>query len=47
MNFADTSSLDRQLAADIRRNHRYHTVEVVPYGPAPGTYVIWQYGPQT
>ena len=52
LNFADTSSLDRQLAADIRRNHRYHTIEVVPYGPgpggpAPGTYVIWQYEAHT
>jgi len=52
LNFADTSSLDQQLAADIRRNHHYRTIEVVPYGagpdgPAPGTYVIWQYGPHT
>jgi hypothetical protein len=52
LNFADTTSLDESIAADIRRNHHYHAIQVVPYGagpdgPAPGKYVIWQYEPQT
>ena len=52
LNFADTTSLDRSIAADIHRNHHYHTIQVVPYGvgpagPAPGEYVIWQYEPQS
>ena len=50
LNFADTTSLDHSLAADLRRNH-YHIIEVVPYGagpagPAPGEYVIWRYEPK-
>ncbi|HEX3490779.1 MAG TPA: glycosyltransferase family 39 protein [Streptosporangiaceae bacterium] len=44
LNFADTTALDHQLAADLRRNHRYHLVEVIPYGT--GTYVLWQYEPR-
>jgi hypothetical protein len=52
LNFADTTSLDRIIAADIHRNHHYHPIQVVPYGlgpvgPAPGEYVIWQYEPQS
>jgi Dolichyl-phosphate-mannose-protein mannosyltransferase len=52
LNFADTTSLDRVLAADIHRNHHYHPVQVIPYGAgpsgsAPGEYVIWQYEPQS
>jgi hypothetical protein len=52
LNFADTTSLDKVIAADIRRNHHYHPVQVVPYGPgpagpAPGEYVIWQYEPRS
>jgi hypothetical protein len=52
MNFADTTSLDKSIAADIHRNHHYHPIQVVPYGlgpsgPAPGEYVIWQYEPQS
>jgi hypothetical protein len=48
LNFSDTSSLDRRIAADLRRNRHYHPIGVVPYGPgqgvpAPGTYVIWRY----
>ena len=48
LNFADTTSLDKIIAADIRRNRHYHPVQVVPYGPGsasptPGEYVIWQY----
>ena len=48
LNFSDTSALDHRIAADLRQNHHYRIVEVVPYGagpagPAPGTYVIWRY----
>jgi hypothetical protein len=51
LNFADTTSLDRRIAADLARNHHYHPVQVVPYGveitPShQGTYVIWKYEPQ-
>jgi Dolichyl-phosphate-mannose-protein mannosyltransferase len=51
LNFADTTALDKTLAADIHRNHHYRPVQVVPYGagpagPAPGEYVIWRYEPQ-
>ncbi len=45
LNFSDTTSLDRKIAADLKKNHHYRIIQVVPYGPAPGTYVIWQYGP--
>jgi uncharacterized membrane protein YeaQ/YmgE (transglycosylase-associated protein family) len=52
LNFTDTTSLDHALAADIHRNRHYHTIEIVPYGlgpagPAPGTWVIWQYQPRS
>jgi hypothetical protein len=48
LNFADTSLLDRTIAADIKRNPHYHVIEVVPYGVeippiGIGTYVIWKY----
>jgi hypothetical protein len=48
LNFGDTVSLDKSIAADIHRNHHYHPVEVIPYGTGPagpnlGEYVIWQY----
>ncbi|HTT54262.1 MAG TPA: glycosyltransferase family 39 protein [Streptosporangiaceae bacterium] len=50
LNFADTTSLDRQIRADLRRNHDYRIIEVVPYNPPgtsgtdlTGTYVIWRY----
>jgi hypothetical protein len=51
LNFADTTSLDESIVADIRRNRHYHAIQVVPYGtgpvgPAAGKYVIWQYEPQ-
>jgi Dolichyl-phosphate-mannose-protein mannosyltransferase len=51
LNFSDTTSLDKSIAADIHRNHHYQPIEVVPYGsgpagPAPGTYVIWRYEPR-
>ncbi len=53
LNFIDTTSLDKSLAADIHRNHQYQVIEVVPYGIeippiGQGTYVIWKkYEPQS
>ena len=52
LNFIDTTSLDRQIAADLRRNHHYHVIQVVPYGMeippvGEGSYVIWQYQAST
>ena len=52
LNFADTTTLDQAIAADIRRNHHYHVIEVVPYGMeippiGQGSYVIWKYEPQS
>ncbi len=51
LNFADTTSLDLTIAADLRRNHRYHKIEVIPYGIeippiGQGTYVIWKLEPK-
>jgi hypothetical protein len=51
LNFADTTSLDLAIAADLRRNPRYHKIEVIPYGIeippiGQGTYVIWKLEPQ-
>jgi 4-amino-4-deoxy-L-arabinose transferase-like glycosyltransferase len=48
LNFADTTSLDHTLAADLKRNPHYDVTELVQYGPGPpgpvlGKYVIWQY----
>ena len=48
LNFADTTSLDHTLAADIGHNPHYRKVQVVPYGIeippiGQGTYVIWEY----
>jgi len=47
LNFADTTTLDHQIAADLRRNPRYHRIQVIPYGTdsTNGTYIIWQYQP--
>jgi hypothetical protein len=50
LNFTDTTTLDRQITADLRRNHHYRIVQVIPYGTEVppiglGTYVIWQYQP--
>ncbi len=50
LNFSDTTALDHRIAADLRQNHHYRVVEVLPYGagpagPTPGTYVIWRYEP--
>jgi hypothetical protein len=52
LNFADTTPLDHEIAADLRRNHNYKIVEIVPYGEGPagptqGTYVIWRYEPKS
>jgi hypothetical protein len=47
LNFTDTKPLDQSIAADLRRNHRYRIIDVVPYGTAPGTYVIWRYEPHS
>ncbi len=43
LNFADTTPLDKSINADLRRNHHYRIIDVVPYGPGRGTYVIWRY----
>ena len=47
LNFADTTGLDKVIAADIKKNKHYKVIDVVPYGvgPAgstPGTYIIWR-----
>ena len=52
LNFGDTTSLDGVIAADIRRNHHYHIIQVVPYGSeippiGQGSYVIWRYERQS
>ncbi|HEV8276748.1 MAG TPA: glycosyltransferase family 39 protein [Streptosporangiaceae bacterium] len=46
LNFADTTPLDHQIRASLRRNH-YQPVQVIPYGTeippiGQGTYVIYQ-----
>lgn len=51
LNFADTTSLDLTIAADLRRNARYHKIEVIPYGIeippiGQGTYIIWKLEPK-
>jgi hypothetical protein len=52
LSFSDTVSLDKSINADLKRNPRYHVIQIVPYGvgpagPAPGTYKIWRYEPQS
>jgi hypothetical protein len=52
LNFTDTTGLDRQIAAALRRNPHYHVIQVVPYGMeirpvGEGSYVIWQYQAST
>jgi hypothetical protein len=49
LNFADTTTLDLAIAADLRRHH-YQPVQVIPYGIevpplGQGTYVIYRYEP--
>jgi Dolichyl-phosphate-mannose-protein mannosyltransferase len=48
LNYADTTALDHQITAELRSNHHYRIVAVVPYGTevppiGQGTYVIWRY----
>jgi hypothetical protein len=48
LNFADTTALDHQLATQLHRDPRYHTIDVIPYSSpydSHGTYVIWRYEP--
>jgi hypothetical protein len=50
LNYADTTTLDDQITADLRGNPHYHKIDVVPYGTEVppiglGTYVIWRYVP--
>ncbi len=47
LNFADTTRLDKQIMADLKHNHHYHLIYVVPYGTPPDTYVIWRYEPSS
>jgi hypothetical protein len=52
LNFADTTPLDHQIAADLRLNPAYHKIQVIPYGTeippiGQGTYLIWHYEPRT
>jgi hypothetical protein len=46
LNYADTTALDQKIHADLTHNHRYHIIDVIPYGPQHGTYVIWRYEPR-
>lgn len=46
LNYADTTALDQKIHADLKHNHRYHIIDVIPYGPDHGTYVIWRYEPR-
>ena len=32
LNFTDITALDRAITADLRRNHHYRIVQVIPYG---------------
>ncbi|MGI9007431.1 MAG: ArnT family glycosyltransferase [Streptosporangiaceae bacterium] len=44
LNFQDTTTLDLQLNKELEADPKHwQIVSVVPYGPTPGTYVIWQY----
>ena len=50
LNFADTTSLDKHITTDLRRNGHYCVIQVVPYGIeippiGVGDYVIWRYNP--
>jgi hypothetical protein len=52
LNFADTTTLDHQIRADLARNHGYRIIQVIPYNPPgtngatlTGTYVVWRYEP--
>jgi len=50
LNFTDTTLLDKQITTDLKNNHHYCVVQVVPYGMeippiGIGNYVIWRYNP--
>jgi hypothetical protein len=45
LNFADTTALDHQIATELHRSPHYHIIDVIPYGPSPGTFVVWRYEP--
>ena len=50
LNYADTTTLDHQITADLRNSHHYRIIAVVPYGIevppiGKGTYIIWRYEP--
>jgi Dolichyl-phosphate-mannose-protein mannosyltransferase len=50
LNFADTTALDHQIRASLRRNH-YTVIQVIPYGTelppiGQGTYVIYRPEPR-
>ena len=50
LNYADTTTLDHQITADLRNSHHYRIIAVVPYGIevpplGQGTYIIWRYEP--
>jgi 4-amino-4-deoxy-L-arabinose transferase-like glycosyltransferase len=52
LSFSDTTALDQSIAADIKKNPRYHRIQIVPYGiglsgAAVGTYLIWRYVPKS
>jgi hypothetical protein len=51
LSFSDTTALDRSILTDIKKNPRYHRIQIVPYGNGPigldtGTYLIWRYVPK-
>ncbi len=43
LNFQDTTALDQRLNKELKADPHYHVVQVVPYGPTPGTYIVWKY----
>jgi F0F1-type ATP synthase membrane subunit c/vacuolar-type H+-ATPase subunit K len=50
LNYTDTTALDHRITDDLRHNHHYQMIDVVPYGTEVppiglGTYVIWRYVP--
>jgi hypothetical protein len=56
LNFADTTTLDLQIKADLVHSPHYRIVQVIPYNPPitgtnidpatlHGTYVVWRYKP--
>ena len=56
LNFADTTTLDLQIRADLVHSPHYRIVQVIPYNPPitgtnidpatlHGTYVVWRYKP--